>query len=127
MVCLCARAHPLISRIRDLVQQSSAVQNYSVYGESTGLPKASFLHTWKLPGIHASNLICRAPGFNYELLDVEGGSKLALIYRLVQRSAGPLPVFQDNRDAVYTILQAAQEWEAEKLLPKRAIHMLDNE
>ncbi|KAL3149695.1 hypothetical protein ABBQ38_013525 [Trebouxia sp. C0009 RCD-2024] len=72
----------------------------------------------------ASNV---SAGFNYELLDVEGGSKLALIYRLVQRSAGPLPVFQDNRDAVYTILQAAQEWEAEKLLPKRAIHMLDNE
>ncbi|KAL3146515.1 hypothetical protein ABBQ32_000765 [Trebouxia sp. C0010 RCD-2024] len=79
------------------------------------------------PDAYTTSCMVFFKGFNYGLEAVEGGSKLALIYRLVQRSVGPLPVFQDTRDAEYTILQAAQEWEAEKLLPKRAIHMLDHE
>ncbi|KAL3149674.1 hypothetical protein ABBQ38_013506 [Trebouxia sp. C0009 RCD-2024] len=78
------------------------------------------------PDAYTTSCMVFFKGFNYELLDVEGGSKLALIYRLVQRSAGPLPVFQDNREAQYTLYKVAQEWEDRKLLPKRAIHMLDN-
>lgn len=65
-------------------------------------------------------------GFSYGLGAVQDGSKLALIYRLVQRSAGPLPAIQDTSEAEYTIQEIAKDWEAEKLLPKRAIHMLDN-
>ena len=56
----------------------------------------------------------------------EGGSKLALIYRLVQRSAGPLQVFQDNSGIEYNLKHIVDAWESRKLLPKRAIHLLDN-
>ena len=65
--------------------------------------------------------------FNCKLQDVEGGDKLALIYRLVQRSAGPLPVFQDISDITYEVEEELEAWEAGKLLPKRAFHILDNE
>lgn len=65
--------------------------------------------------------------FNYKLQDVEGGDKLALIYHLVQRSAGPLPVFQDISDFMYEVEEEFEAWEDGKLLPKRAFHILDNE
>lgn len=66
-------------------------------------------------------------GFDYELQDVEGGGKLALIYHLVQRSAGPLPVFQDIDGIIAMLEREFEAWEAEKLLPKRAFYILDNE
>lgn len=65
--------------------------------------------------------------FNFKLQDVEGGDKHALIYRLVQRSAGPLPVFQDISDITYEVEEELEAYEAGKLLPKRAFHILDNE
>ncbi|KAL3149683.1 hypothetical protein ABBQ38_013515 [Trebouxia sp. C0009 RCD-2024] len=63
---------------------------------------------------------------DYGLEAVQGGSKLALFYRLVQRSVGPLPSFQDTGCFQYLIGQFVEDWEDRKLLPKRAIHMLDN-
>lgn len=66
-------------------------------------------------------------GFDYNLGAVKDGYKLAMIYRLVQRSAGPLPVFQDITDIMDTVEGNFDEWEAEKLLPKRAFYILENE
>ena len=66
-------------------------------------------------------------GFNYNLGAVKNGYKLALIYRLVQRSAGPLPVFQDITEIMYRVEDVVEEWEAEESLPKRAFCILDNE
>lgn len=66
-------------------------------------------------------------GFDYNLGAVKDGHKLALIYRLVQRSAGPLPVFQDITDIMDTVEAELDVWQAEKLLPKRAFFVLDNE
>ena len=66
-------------------------------------------------------------GFDYNLGAVKDGYKLALIYRLVQWSAGPLPVFQDITDIMDTVEGNFDEWEAEELLPERAFYILENE
>ena len=75
----------------------------------------------------ATTLAIFSAGFNCEFEPVEGGSKLALVYRLVQRSVAPLPVFEDIIDIVHTLQTVAESWEAEKSLPKRAFHILDDE
>ena len=56
---------------------------------------------------------------------VEGGHKLALIYRLMHRSADPLPMFQSTQDAMCGIIQIVEEWQHDKALPKLAFHVLD--
>lgn len=64
--------------------------------------------------------------FTYALETVNGGQKLALIYRLVQRSARPLPKYLDTSAALHEMQELAQIWNREKLLPKRAIYVLEN-
>lgn len=66
-------------------------------------------------------------GFNYNLQAVKDAYKLALIYRLVQQSAGPLPVFQDITEIMYGVEEVLEGWEADELIPKRAFCTLDNE
>ena len=68
-------------------------------------------------GCQASTLVTLTADSCFELEAVEGGSKLALVYRLVQRSSGPRPVFQDNSDFEHTILQVTHDWEARNFYP----------
>lgn len=65
--------------------------------------------------------------FNYNLQAVKDGYQLALIYRLVQGSAGPLPVFQDITQIMYGVEDVLEGWEAEEMTPKRGFCILDNE
>lgn len=83
-----------------------------------------YLDPWSCRSDHATIIFA---GFNYSLGAVKDGYKLALVYRLAQRSAGPLPVFQDISDVMNTMEEDLDLWEAEKLLPKRAFYILENE
>ena len=69
----------------------------------------------------------RHAGFGYSLDEVEGGRKVALMYHLVQRSAGPLPVFQNTTEINSSIRKIARDWHEAQLLPKRVFHLLDAE
>ena len=64
-------------------------------------------------------------GFGYSLEGVEGGRKVALMYHLVQRSAGPLPLFQNTTEITSSIKSIARDWNKAELLPKRAFYLLD--
>ena len=71
--------------------------------------------------------MCMPAGFNYEFSQVVDGSEVALVYHLVQRSSGPLPVFQDVTDIQEFLEAAACIWSSSGMPPKRMYHILDHE
>ena len=49
-------------------------------------------------------------GFDVKIDQVVNGSKVALVYRLVQRCNEPLPAFQDLTDVREDLLEISKNW-----------------